>query len=260
MVRGASFWTVLRAAVPPTPPTPSCSPRCGISCGRRGHQRLAGSRCARMLSSKGLGSKGGRAKPGPVAPAARVGSPASARRWAPAAGAWSRRCCSPRRRPREAAHTQRVAVARALRRGHPRGRAGRGRARWLRQRVRRVEGAGRTRPHPARLLRGRPRGGAVQPAGRGRSAASRPATCPTASSTQHDAAAPVVLAATDPAQPYGAAVAWPPTPGAPLARRRASVVLRDGVPLVWFDRRSHHVVTFPPAETDRGGPRRWPHW
>jgi ATP-dependent Lhr-like helicase len=28
------------------------------------------------------------------------------------------------------------------------------------------------------------------------------------------------------------------------------VVLRAGVPLVWFDRRSHHLVTFPTAATD----------
>jgi ATP-dependent helicase Lhr and Lhr-like helicase len=27
-------------------------------------------------------------------------------------------------------------------------------------------------------------------------------------------------------------------------------VLRDGVPMVWFDRRSHHLVTFPLAERD----------
>jgi ATP-dependent Lhr-like helicase len=28
------------------------------------------------------------------------------------------------------------------------------------------------------------------------------------------------------------------------------VVLRQGAPLVWFDRRSHHLVTFPDARTD----------
>ncbi|MBI4935018.1 MAG: DEAD/DEAH box helicase [Actinobacteria bacterium] len=64
------------------------------------------------------------------------------------------------------------------------------------------------------------------------------------------AAPPVVLAATDPAQPYGAAIGWPDSPGRPARAAGASVVLRDGVPMVWFDRRSHHLVTFPLAERD----------
>ncbi len=61
---------------------------------------------------------------------------------------------------------------------------------------------------------------------------------------------PVVLAATDPAQPYGGALAWPPTPGRPARNASSVVVLRAGVPLVWFDRRGHHVVTFPSALED----------
>ncbi|MFZ4720287.1 MAG: Lhr family helicase, partial [Ilumatobacteraceae bacterium] len=67
-----------------------------------------------------------------------------------------------------------------------------------------------------------------------------------------DLPAPVVLAATDPAQPYGAAIGWPESPGRPARSAGASVVLRAGVPLVWFDRRSHHLVTFPTAADDRG--------
>lgn len=63
---------------------------------------------------------------------------------------------------------------------------------------------------------------------------------------------PVVLAATDPAQPYGAAIAWPDTAGRPARAAGALVVLRSGVPLVWFDRRSHHMVTFPAAVDDHG--------
>ncbi len=59
------------------------------------------------------------------------------------------------------------------------------------------------------------------------------------------AAAPVVLAATDPAQPYGAALAWPESAGRPARAAGALVVLRAGVPLAWFDRRGHHVVRFP---------------
>ena len=61
---------------------------------------------------------------------------------------------------------------------------------------------------------------------------------------------PVVLAATDPAQPYGAALSWPLTPGRPARSSGALVVLSQGQPLVWFDRRSHHLVTFPGADVD----------
>lgn len=60
------------------------------------------------------------------------------------------------------------------------------------------------------------------------------------------------LAATDPAQPYGAAIAWPDSPGRPARTAGAIIVSRAGVPLVWFDRRSHHVVTFAAAANDAG--------
>jgi ATP-dependent Lhr-like helicase len=62
--------------------------------------------------------------------------------------------------------------------------------------------------------------------------------------------APVVLAATDPAQPYGAALAWPTNYGRPSRSAGALVVLHDGRPLAWFDRRGHSVVRFAPAESD----------
>jgi ATP-dependent Lhr-like helicase len=67
-----------------------------------------------------------------------------------------------------------------------------------------------------------------------------------------DVPAPVVLAATDPAQPYGAALAWPDTPGRPARSASALVVSRAGRPLVWFDRRGHHLVVFPDAVVDPG--------
>ena len=57
--------------------------------------------------------------------------------------------------------------------------------------------------------------------------------------------APVVLSATDPAQPYGAALDWPESPGRASRTAGAVVVLRTGIPLAWFDRRSSHLVTFP---------------
>jgi ATP-dependent Lhr-like helicase len=62
--------------------------------------------------------------------------------------------------------------------------------------------------------------------------------------------APVVLSATDPAQPYGAALPWPDSPGRPARIGAALMVLANGLPLVWHDRRSHHLVTFAGADGD----------
>ena len=62
-------------------------------------------------------------------------------------------------------------------------------------------------------------------------------------------AAPVVLAATDPAQPYGAALAWPPSPGRPARTAGAHVVLADGVPLVVLERGGRSLATFDGAES-----------
>jgi ATP-dependent Lhr-like helicase len=62
----------------------------------------------------------------------------------------------------------------------------------------------------------------------------------------------LVLAATDPAQPYGAALAWPTPTGAgrPARTARALVVLDAGRPLAWVDPRGHQVVTFGPTDDD----------
>jgi ATP-dependent helicase Lhr and Lhr-like helicase len=65
-----------------------------------------------------------------------------------------------------------------------------------------------------------------------------------------DVPPPLVLAATDPAQPYGASLAWPSTPGRPARRARSVVISRAGVPLVWFDRQGHHLATFDGAVRD----------
>jgi ATP-dependent Lhr-like helicase len=67
---------------------------------------------------------------------------------------------------------------------------------------------------------------------------------------EHEDPPPVVLSATDPAQPYGAALSWPDSAGRPARIGAALVVLRNGVPLVWHDRRSHHLVTFAAAADD----------
>ena len=62
-------------------------------------------------------------------------------------------------------------------------------------------------------------------------------------------AAPVVLAATDPAQPYGAALGWPPSPGRPARTAGAHVVLAAGVPLVMLERGGRSLATFEGAES-----------
>jgi ATP-dependent helicase Lhr and Lhr-like helicase len=62
--------------------------------------------------------------------------------------------------------------------------------------------------------------------------------------------APVLINSTDPAQPYGTVLAWPDTPGRPQRTGSARVVLRSGDPIAWYDRRSHHLVTFPATLAD----------
>ena len=63
-------------------------------------------------------------------------------------------------------------------------------------------------------------------------------------------AEPLLLAATDPAQPYGGTLAWPITTGRPSRSAGALVVLSGGQALAWFDRRSHHLLLFPEGETN----------
>jgi ATP-dependent Lhr-like helicase len=59
--------------------------------------------------------------------------------------------------------------------------------------------------------------------------------------------APVVLAAADPAQPYGAALPWPASAGRPSRSAGALVVLVDGEPAVYLERGGKRLVTFPSA-------------
>ena len=68
-----------------------------------------------------------------------------------------------------------------------------------------------------------------------------------------DPAAVVVLAATDPAQPYGAALPWPESGGRPARAAGALVVVADGEPVAFLERGGRSVVTFEAAA-------RWPAW
>ena len=54
----------------------------------------------------------------------------------------------------------------------------------------------------------------------------------------------VVLAATDPAQPYGAALAWPPSGGRPARSAGAFVVLLDGRPAAHLEKGGRSLATF----------------
>ncbi|HEY3000322.1 MAG TPA: helicase-related protein [Acidimicrobiales bacterium] len=57
----------------------------------------------------------------------------------------------------------------------------------------------------------------------------------------------VVLAATDPAQPYGASLPWPETGGRPARAAGALVVIADGDPVVFVERGGKSLWTFPAA-------------
>ena len=65
--------------------------------------------------------------------------------------------------------------------------------------------------------------------------------------TRGPAAAAVVLAATDPAQPYGAALPWPPCGGRPARAAGALVVLADGEAVAFVERGGRSLWTFPAA-------------
>lgn len=58
----------------------------------------------------------------------------------------------------------------------------------------------------------------------------------------------VLLAATDPAQPYGVTLKWPSSQGKPLRVAGAYVILLDGVPVVELKNNGRSLVTFPLAE------------
>jgi ATP-dependent helicase Lhr and Lhr-like helicase len=64
----------------------------------------------------------------------------------------------------------------------------------------------------------------------------------------------LVLAAADPAQPYGAALAWPPTAGRPSRAAGAYVVLAGGAPLILLERGGRSLVTFAGTADDCWAP------
>src|SRR5712692_3540463 len=62
----------------------------------------------------------------------------------------------------------------------------------------------------------------------------------------------LILAATDPANPWGAALPWPQGPAQPQRAAGAQVILRDGELLAWVGRSERNLLTFlPEAEPER---------
>ncbi len=61
---------------------------------------------------------------------------------------------------------------------------------------------------------------------------------------------PIVLAATDPAQPFGAALPWPEVDGRPARAAGALVVLAGGALLAYLERGGHRLLLFDGAEAD----------
>ena len=69
----------------------------------------------------------------------------------------------------------------------------------------------------------------------------------TARETGDDGLTPVVLAATDPAQPFGATLPWPESPGRPARAAGAFVVLLGGEAAVFVERGGRSLASFPAA-------------
>ena len=63
-------------------------------------------------------------------------------------------------------------------------------------------------------------------------------------SVRGDEPTAVLLAATDPAQPYGAALSWPEGPGRPARQAGAFVVLVDGELAAFLERGARSLLTF----------------
>ncbi len=60
----------------------------------------------------------------------------------------------------------------------------------------------------------------------------------------------LLLATADPAQPYGAALRWPPSAGRPSRSAGAHLVLRGGVPVLFVERGGRSLATFEGVEAD----------
>src|SRR5262249_49005456 len=144
------------------------------------------------------------------------------------------------------------AAAHAARRRHARRRRDGARPGRICGRVSRPEGVRGSRSVPARLLRGGTRRRAVRSPGRGRAAAGAPAGAGRRGLGPAGGAVHV-LAATDPANPYGAALPWPER-GAldaghrPGRKAGAAVVLVDGRLVLYVERGGRTLLSYSDEE------------
>ena len=255
---GASFWSQLRAAARGLDRRRAARRAVGSGVGRRGHQRLARAAAGGARRGVAEGRRGTRCGPAPRPAATGPARTASARR--PAPGRWSlvAPLLLPAPTPTEAAHAQALQLVErhgvvtreaVLAEGVVGGFAA-------------VYGVLKVLEERGQVRRGYFVAGlgAAQfavPGAVDRLRSVRETPDPADPSRRRPGA--VVLAATDPAQPYGAALAWPDSPGRPArsarARgapgRRAAGVVRP---------QARHLVTFPAADVRRSGPRRWRRW
>ena len=214
---------------PATPISRCCSTRCGICLGRRGHERHVrpAARAAAREAAQSTPRRGGRRS---------AGSRASVRPRRRVAGRSSRRCSSPGPTATEATH----ALALQLLERHgvvtregvkSEGVAGGYAAVY--PVLRALEDSGRIRRgwFVATL-------GAAQFALGGAVERLRSEREPTETSRA------LVLAATDPAQPYGAALAWPESAGRPARAAGAYVVIVDGELAAYLERGGRGLLTF----------------
>jgi ATP-dependent Lhr-like helicase len=88
-----------------------------------------------------------------------------------------------------------------------------------------------------------------------RSARSSPSLPPSSASSSSPGPEAVALAATDPAQPYGAALPWPESGGRPARAAGALVLLADGEAVAFVERGGRSIWTFPAASSHPTWPR-----
>ncbi len=227
------------------------SPRSGTWSGRVTSATTPWRRCAPWSRAAAA-----RTRPAGRRPRGRYGRsrPAMPSRTGPpvAAGRWS---LLPERRgrPDPAGGHARRGAARPARRGDPRRGHGRARTRRVRRGLPGARGLRGDRPLPPRLLRRGPRRGAVRPARGGRPAARGRRPRSSAPARVRGRPAPtypraLVLAATDPANPFGAALPWPgrgeDAGHKPGRKAGALVVLVDGRLVLYVERGGRTLLTW----------------
>jgi ATP-dependent Lhr-like helicase len=227
--RGASFWPDLLGAVAATDlpydePTVLAALWDLVWAGEVTNDSLGPLRA--RLGSKASGGRGGKARPGRLA---RQGPPAAAGRWSLVAP-----MLTPPPSPTEVAHatatqlldrygvlTREMALAEGIAAGF----AG------VYPVLKALEEQGRVR-----------RGYFVS--GLGAAQFAHPGAVDRLRGEREPGDAVVVLAATDTAQPYGAALPWPDSDGRPARAAGARVVLADGAAIGYLERGGRSVLTF----------------